>query len=449
MDYRSTEGMMQANRHHPSPPWMRVAQTSPHRHPSLMIHQTRSASSMDDHHYRHVPVMSTVLSHDSAGSVSSSTKRDYFPQESPRQVAASVLMIAKGRSHSPDDRSRPLKKRKTFATQVPMPCHVSPVSSHADDRTQVTQYSREEDDDNDSKATSDAAVVPHFPSVLHMLLTTSKDGVLEWLEHGKAWRIVRWEALRRSILPQFFPQLQSMDAFLAHISAWGFREVTEGSDVGAYINEVRFSFVFKCNCIPPRVLMTFVLQKFRRDSPEMCREMSLPKAEDTPVRCVQPKTIGSSPRSILRVPSLSAGYPEKGDTSVPISTAEIVRSPDTPNMATDRVKTPPAFNDGNNTWERRPVFVNYRPEAMAVRPSSIMPPYSPISIQSGRGRRSFFVSNRGRSVSAQRRSLPITGRACSDDGNKSPSPPHPNSVAEESEAAQQSRASTPPATSEV
>lgn len=149
-------------------------------------------------------------------------------------MAASVLMLAK--DTSPDDRSRPLKKRKTFASHGPMPCHISPVSSHADDRTHVTQYSREEDDDTNSRAAS--AVVPHFPSVLHMLLTASKDGVLEWLEHGKAWRIVRWEALRRAILPHFFPQLQSMDAFLAHISAWGFREVTEGPDVGAYTNEV-------------------------------------------------------------------------------------------------------------------------------------------------------------------------------------------------------------------
>jgi hypothetical protein len=176
--------------------------------------------------------MSTVLSHDSASSASSLAKRGH-------QVAASVLMLAKDSPESTDDRSRPLKKRKTLATHGPMPCHVSPVSSHADDRTQVTQYSREEDEDNSSSIPAASAVVPHFPSVLHMLLTASKDGVLEWLEHGQAWRIVRWEALRRSILPQFFPQLQSMYAFLAHISAWGFREVTEGADAGAYTHEVR------------------------------------------------------------------------------------------------------------------------------------------------------------------------------------------------------------------
>lgn len=241
VDFRSTESMVHANRHHPSPLWMRAAHASPHSRSAVAIHQTRSNSSLEDHHYGQVPVMATVLSQDSTSSVSSSAKRDYNSQENPQQIAASVLMLAKGRSHSPDDRSRPLKKRKTFATQMqtPIPCHVSPVSLHPDDRTHVTQYSREEDDDNDSKITNASAVVPHFPSVLHILLTSSKDGVLEWLEHGKAWRIVRWEALRRSILPQFFPQLSSMDAFLAHIAAWGFREIMEGPDVGAYSHEVR------------------------------------------------------------------------------------------------------------------------------------------------------------------------------------------------------------------
>ncbi|GAX24441.1 hypothetical protein FisN_4Lh581 [Fistulifera solaris] len=397
VDYCSTDGMMHANRHH-SLPWMRAAPTSTHfHHPSLMIHQIRSSSSVEDHHYRHVPAMSTVLSHDSASSASSLAKRRH-------QVAASVIMLAKGSSESPDDRSRPLKKRKTLAT--PMPCHVSPVSSHADDRTQVTQYSREEDEDHGTIVPAASALVPHFPSVLHMLLTVSKDGVLEWSEHGKAWRIVRWEALRRSILPQFFPQLQSMDAFLAHISAWGFREVTEGADVGAYTHE-----------------------KFCRDTPELCREMVLPSNEDTPVRQIMPKVLNSSPRSILRVPSLSVGGTDKGETGD--SNHAAGGSPTTPEIEQDRVKTPPGLNDfSTNPWdhmEGRPVFVNYHPEGISGRSSSYMPPYSPISIQSGRGRRSFFVSNRGRAVNRATRLLPVTDRSQSD----ASTPPHPNAVSKE------------------
>jgi hypothetical protein len=101
--------------------------------------------------------------------------------------------------------------------------------------------------------------IPHFPSVLHAVLTESEFAgkVLLWLPHGQAWRIVRWDALRRSVLPKYFAQLNdddgaapskdaaapmpsgSIDAFLWHLSAWGFEEVNEGPDVGAYAHVVR------------------------------------------------------------------------------------------------------------------------------------------------------------------------------------------------------------------
>jgi hypothetical protein len=105
--------------------------------------------------------------------------------------------------------------------------------------------------------------IPHFPSVLHAVLTESEFAgkVLLWLPHGQAWRIVRWDALRRQVLPKYFTQLNedmskeaaagasaaqapaspsgSIDAFLWHLSAWGFEEVNEGPDVGAYTHVVR------------------------------------------------------------------------------------------------------------------------------------------------------------------------------------------------------------------
>ena len=160
--------------------------------------------------------------------------------------------------------------------------------------------------------------------------------------------------------------------------------------------------------------------------------MVLPKHEEASVPRVLPKIFNSSPRSILRVPSLSTGGPEDGDVSGP--TSGIAKSPHTPEIASDRVKTPPGTNnsgDSTGPWdhmEEQPVFVNYRTEGMSSRPGTIMPPYSPISIQSGRGRRSFFVSNRGRGVGAQMRSLPMTGRSQSSDES---TPPHPNSVSKE------------------
>lgn len=191
------------------------------------------------------------------------------------------------------------------------------------------------------------------------------------------------------------------------------------------------------------------MQKFHRESPEMCREMHL--REVTQVRHEQPKIIGSLPRSILRVPSLSTTCSERGDASVSTCTSRFVGSPTTPDRTTDSVNTPHGNNDNIDVWnkvEGRPVFVNYSPESMTVRPSGIMPPYSPISIQSGRGRRSFFVSNRGRPLSSHRRSLPITGRTSRDDNTCLP-PSHPNAVSKENEDAEPSHNSNTVSISQV
>ena len=43
-------------------------------------------------------------------------------------------------------------------------------------------------------------------------------------------------------MPQFFPQLAgSIDAFLWHLAAWGFEEIQDGPDVGAFGHTVSSS----------------------------------------------------------------------------------------------------------------------------------------------------------------------------------------------------------------
>ena len=81
----------------------------------------------------------------------------------------------------------------------------------------------------------------HFPSILHKVLSeTDAQTVLQWLPHGQAWKIVRWDALRREVLPRCFPELcqekggGSIDSFLAQVRAWGFEEIKDGPDAGAY-----------------------------------------------------------------------------------------------------------------------------------------------------------------------------------------------------------------------
>jgi hypothetical protein len=92
--------------------------------------------------------------------------------------------------------------------------------------------------------------VPNFPDVLHKVLSQfdGNGSVLQWVQTGRAWRVVRWDALRRDVLPRYFPQLcqeeedgsngGSIDAFLWNVRAWGFEEITDGPDAGAYAHPV-------------------------------------------------------------------------------------------------------------------------------------------------------------------------------------------------------------------
>ena len=197
--------------------------------------------------------------------------------------------------------SRPLKKRKnlgdilrTKSKEGPEQenvCHVSPMSHSSKsttagatgdtqspcDNTRSTSRSFSYDMKEDSSArcpienstkcggSTDAqlpahVMIPHFPSALHWLLTESSSqsaspdfvvdhSLMQWVSHGQAWRIVRWDAFHRQVLPTFFPQLSidgdgrsfatgSIDAFMWHLAAWGFEEIKDGPDVGAFTHTV-------------------------------------------------------------------------------------------------------------------------------------------------------------------------------------------------------------------
>lgn len=225
------------------------------------------------------------------------------------EVAVSALMMAATASTSSDftiqstpatrcPESIPFKKRKkhldlmrrnggeiastTLARQTPeTPCQVSPVSSKSNNDQQLGEepssvqtpivqmssschldsydgnnghaltYSDKIGGTTEIAATSlhrdgtNYSTISNFPSILHSVLTFD---VLQWLPHGLAWKIVRWDGLRREILPRFFPQLchndedgngsGSIDEFLWHVRAWGFCEIKDGSDTGAYSHKV-------------------------------------------------------------------------------------------------------------------------------------------------------------------------------------------------------------------
>lgn len=124
----------------------------------------------------------------------------------------------------------------------------SPSSSYELKDVQVLPASAKINDTKEISCPPSHVEIPHFPSMLHAVLSESEfaESVLKWLAHGQAWKIVRWDALRRQVLPKYFGQLRdekeisgSVDAFLWHLQAWGFEEITDGPDAGAYTNVVR------------------------------------------------------------------------------------------------------------------------------------------------------------------------------------------------------------------
>jgi hypothetical protein len=213
--------------------------------------------------------------------------------DSQHDVARSVLLLAAGeprkvtsKDDDDDDESTaervPLKKRKMTGilrhqAAESAPCNVSPMShgskalSAGESTTRTPSYDLKDGQVLPESAkisnTKDIAppahvVIPHFPSVLHSLLTESEYAgtVVQWLPHGQAWKIVRWDALRRQALPKYFPQLVeehggkrtgSIDEFLWHVSAWGFAEVTHGPDMGAYANVVSIKSLFHLSSLVP------------------------------------------------------------------------------------------------------------------------------------------------------------------------------------------------------
>lgn len=174
----------------------------------------------------------------------------------------------------------PLKKRKKsldilrrqqhHQTDVEKgPCHVSPVShdpSPSGNRAQ--SYDSNEASSPKGETTQellDSAKVhstaqigagaslpmtPHFPTVLHQVLankdlTTEDDQgpvVIRWLPDGETWKVENWNAMRRQVLPKYFSDLTdehgsslgTIDAFLHYIEAWGFEEIKNGPNAGAY-----------------------------------------------------------------------------------------------------------------------------------------------------------------------------------------------------------------------
>jgi HSF-type DNA-binding len=197
------------------------------------------------------------------------------------EIAASVLLLAssirdnerqttgksnEGGDESDDngstqfaDSSRPLKKRKNV-TEINVnehTFHVSPMSGKSspsdpglESSTSNTPTSAYDTREHENLLVKPSPILPtfkstiaDFPLLLHSVLSDAEfeNNVMKWLPDGKFWKIIRWDALRRQVMPKYFPSIDSIDIFLLHLQSWGFNEITEGPDAGAYSHMVRFS----------------------------------------------------------------------------------------------------------------------------------------------------------------------------------------------------------------
>eukprot|EP00548_Thalassiothrix_antarctica_P020136 CAMPEP_0194187546 /NCGR_PEP_ID=MMETSP0154-20130528/51357_1 /TAXON_ID=1049557 /ORGANISM="Thalassiothrix antarctica, Strain L6-D1" /LENGTH=585 /DNA_ID=CAMNT_0038907343 /DNA_START=151 /DNA_END=1908 /DNA_ORIENTATION=+ len=150
-------------------------------------------------------------------------------------------------------------------------------------------------------------LVANFPQVLYHILSDTATqsettgSVLQWLPHGRAWRVLRWDLVRIVIIPRFFPELcyendgptsgESIDAFLWNVRSWNFQEINDGLDAGAYAHK-----------------------HFVRDMPSLYKEMKCPlvnssinaiKSQNNSNQSVKMMSIKPGAEKIQRVPSFS------------------------------------------------------------------------------------------------------------------------------------------------
>ena len=333
------------------------------------------------------------------------THRITSSMDDTHEIAKSVLLLAKGghdKAHktaqefnthkrdspsmdSTDSSKAPLKKRKMVTAEAAIKddsasVRVSPVS-HTSVMSPANTHATSCADSKHTPERSlpaQVVVVAHLPTELYRLLDQEEHtNVMQWLPHGRAWRIVRWDALRKTILPRYFGGT-SVDSFLAQIADWGFTEITDGPDAGAYYNAFfRRGFPHLCKdmqCKPRPNVSPVKTPPNNSHSPAL-------KHETTPHTHVSTHSSSSkSAPSILQVPSLAS--PKDGSPTSPPVTKRAANntSPYGGYVSTARPNMPFWFVDAHH---QQAVLVQYRPSTDEAAHS---PGYSPAVVRSTRGR---------------------------------------------------------------
>ena len=84
---------------------------------------------------------------------------------------------------------------------------------------------------------------------LHQMLSDpDAEGVIVWLPHGRAWKLLKPDQFERILLPRYFDH-GNISSFMRQVNGWDFRRVVKGADEQAYYHEVRA----RVNCFPDSI----------------------------------------------------------------------------------------------------------------------------------------------------------------------------------------------------
>jgi hypothetical protein len=84
---------------------------------------------------------------------------------------------------------------------------------------------------------------PTFPMKLHQMLSDpDAEGVIVWLPHGRAWKLVKADQFERVLLPRYFDH-GNISSFMRQVNGWDFRRVVKGVDEQSYYHEVRYEYM--------------------------------------------------------------------------------------------------------------------------------------------------------------------------------------------------------------
>lgn len=81
---------------------------------------------------------------------------------------------------------------------------------------------------------------PDLPTRLHSILSNPDyEHIISWQPHGYAWKIKDLAAFVDRVITDYGHYPVNLNTFMRLLKLWGFRQITKGTDAGAYYHEVR------------------------------------------------------------------------------------------------------------------------------------------------------------------------------------------------------------------